>query len=858
MELDVCQKRLARIRGVHRCIDNFKNGEPFPKELCFVPAEVEYSLVPCGKLAIYSEPDASISKKIGDLKAVEDFPCRIVASGEEFCNAEGQWLRVLKKCIGPVVTDVTKDGSPAWCLLYSAQTPHTANISGHLLIPVDGKEAQQQQQSAVAKKNRSSSSSSPSPSWRRKEIVIADWDQLVEYSFALKISPLPPVVKVHEQASERLSKLPPKWRREMDEALVRFLYDKGGCDNINLANVKDYIESVEVSTSCDEDDKENLLDGDPNSYWESDGNQGAHWVRLQMKTGVVIRKMLVSVDSGDDNYMPNHIQVMGGIDKEHLQLLANTKIESTFTGDVCILEDAATFYPCLEIRIKECKDEGIDTRLHGIKIKSSRERDAALNCDNFTSENLIRYPLIESFDHKFLYRRALVLQRFINLVDSVLPHLVPKWEHSIGTFDELKWVRQLLPLSKKRMSLVETFLHESETPRPGRMPKLYINRRAAADHKSDPSLDSECKNTVFTQIYEGLKPQGKTEKPMDFRWPAHYEQWWECKFLAEGIIDQGGGFRDSLSDIADELCPSDCDALLPLPFFTRSPNQSSLDSNVNRDVYVPNPSCDLFTKFEFIGKLMGACFRGREHLVLALPQFIWKRLVGEEVTWERDYLSIDADQVRFTDSLENVTRDKFEDLVGKDMAFAAVLSDGSVKELKDGGGEIKVTFDNRLDFLAAVKKVRLKEFDKQIAALQRGLLSVVPQAVLDLMTWQEMEQRICGDPEISLEGLKKATHYDDLNATDQRVVYLWEALEKFTNEDRSRFLRFVTGRRRLPTPMYVCADRGEIKDALPESSTCSNTLFLPAYSTPKIAEEKLRYAAYNCIAIDTDMSPWDE
>jgi len=615
---------------------------------------------------------------------------------------------------------------------------------------------------------------------------------------------------------------------------------------------------VEVSTSCDEDDKENLLDGDPNSYWESDGNQGAHWVRLQMKTGVVIRKMLVSVDSGDDNYMPNHIQVMGGIDKEHLQLLANTKIESTFTGDVCILEDAATFYPCLEIRIKECKDEGIDTRLHGIKIKSSRERDAALNCDNFTSENLIRYPLIESFDHKFLYRRALVLQRFINLVDSVLPHLVPKWEHSIGTFDELKWVRQLLPLSKKRMSLVETFLHESETPRPGRMPKLYINRRAAADHKSDPSLDPECKNTVFTQIYEGLKPQGKTEKPMDFRWPAHYEQWWECKFLAEGIIDQGGGFRDSLSDIADELCPSDCDALLPLPFFTRSPNQSSLDSNVNRDVYVPNPSCDLFTKFEFIGKLMGACFRGREHLVLALPQFIWKRLVGEEVTWERDYLSIDADQVRFTDSLENVTRDKFEDLVGKDMAFAAVLSDGSVKELKDGGGEIKVTFDNRLDFLAAVKKVRLKEFDKQIAALQRGLLSVVPQAVLDLMTWQEMEQRICGDPEISLEGLKKATHYDDLNATDQRVVFLWEALEKFTNEDRSRFLRFVTGRRRLPTPMYVCADRGEIKDALPESSTCSNTLFLPAYSTPKIAEEKLRYAAYNCIAIDTDMSPWDE
>ena len=64
------------------------------------------------------------------------------------------------------------------------------------------------------------------------------------------------------------------------------------------------------------------------------------------------------------------------------------------------------------------------------------------------------------------------------------------------------------------------------------------------------------------------------------------------------------------------------------------------------------------------------------------------------------------------------------------MIFFAVLSDGSVKELKEGGGDIKVTFQNRKEFLEAMKKVRLKEFDKQISALQRGLLSVVPQVIL--------------------------------------------------------------------------------------------------------------------------------
>lgn len=34
----------------------------------------------------------------------------------------------------------------------------------------------------------------------------------------------------------------------------------------------------------------------------------------------------------------------------------------------------------------------------------------------------------------------------------------------------------------------------------------------------------------------------------------------------------------------------------------------------------------------------------------------------------------------------------------------------------------------------------------------------------------------------------------------------------------------------------------------PPSSLCS----------AMVCEEKLRYAAYNCVAIDTDMSPWEE
>lgn len=123
----------------------------------------------------------------------------------------------------------------------------------------------------------------------------------------------------------------------------------------------------------------------------------------------------------------------------------------------------------------------------------------------------------------------------------------------------------------------------------------------------------------------------------------------------------------------------------------------------------------------------------------------------------------------------------------------------------------------------------------QINAMQAGLLKVVPQAVLDLLTWQEVEKKVCGDPEISVDALKRLSecpdlnhfeftqyeyvemirfiyhakckklkcipvltsffimelifvvfyillaHYEDLEPSNIRVQYLWEALTNFTN-----------------------------------------------------------------------------
>lgn len=71
----------------------------------------------------------------------------------------------------------------------------------------------------------------------------------------------------------------------------------------------------------------------------------------------------------------------------------------------------------------------------------------------------------------------------------------PCWQH----------IKQFLLLSKKRTALITQCLKDSETSKPNFMPRLYINRRLAMEHRDNPALDPSCKNAVFTQVLSLLQ-----------------------------------------------------------------------------------------------------------------------------------------------------------------------------------------------------------------------------------------------------------------------------------------------------------------------------------------------------------------
>ena len=169
-------------------------------------------------------------------------------------------------------------------------------------------------------------------------------------------------------------------------------------------------------------------------------------------------------------------------------------------------------------------------------------------------------------------------------------------------------------------------------------------------------------------------------------------------------------------------------------------------------------------------------------------------------------------------------------------------------------GERTVRYEDRLAYVAAVIHTRMNECKLQFDALRRGLVSSIPSSVLALKTWQQLELDVCGNPTITVEDIRVQCRFEEGVQQGQLVPFLFDALGKFSTRDLSQFLRFVTGRKRLPARVVVARGNG-VPNGLPTSATCANTLYLPVYTSAAQLEARLRYAIYNCVAIDTDTAP---
>ncbi|XP_071450243.1 probable E3 ubiquitin-protein ligase HERC1 [Hetaerina americana] len=372
-------------------------------------------------------------------------------------------------------------------------------------------------------------------------------------------------------------------------------------------------------------------------------------------------------------------------------------------------------------------------------------------------------------------------------------------------------------------------------------PQVTVRRIATHGHRCRP---------IFAQIARQVVKM----KPADLRLPSRA---WKVKLLGEGADDAGGVFDDTITEMCQELTSGLVPLLVPTP-------NALNDTGYNRDRFMLNPqlcSPQHISWFKFLGILFGVAIRTKKPLAFPLAPLVWKLLVGEPVSID-DLEEVDilyAQSLRGIRDIQlsGVTEATFHEVIPLDCFEGASIT-GRVVPIVPGGKSIPLTFHNRLEYVEQAIHFRLHEIDFQIAAVREGMACIVPVPLLSLATSQHLEQLVCGLPHISIQLLRKVVRYRELDESHLLVQWLWNILESFTNAERVLFMRFVSGRSRLPANLADLSQRFQVMkvdrtpDGLPTAQTCFFQLRLPPYTSQEVMAERLRYAINNCRSIDMD------
>ncbi|KAG5464479.1 hypothetical protein LSCM1_00669 [Leishmania martiniquensis] len=445
-----------------------------------------------------------------------------------------------------------------------------------------------------------------------------------------------------------------------------------------------------------------------------------------------------------------------------------------------------------------------------------------------------------------------VLKAVSKVVHALLPFLSLNTTHPTLMTLLFLSLRTLLFRAVRR-KLVESVLTVSSVR--SEQYRICINR-AKAHVEGRP-----IKSSVFGQTFSLLGSQS----PRIFQ---THQRFWNTVFLGEGAEDAGGPFREHLSEMCRELMSS------RLPFFVPTANQVH-NTGSHREAYVPAASArsayDL-EAFVFIGRLMGGALRSEDPLDLFLPPLVWRYLCVYPIT-EAELEQVDAICVQCIREFRAISAthaaaaladgivaggtetELFEDVFGEEF-FVTQLSDHSTKELIEGGAQTRVTLARSSEYAEALLQARLHEFDLQLQKMREGLLSVVPEVAVLLLTPEELELRVCGQPDYTPEELRKGATYEGLTSEDRRVQLLWKALEEATPLQRRLFLRFVSGRDRMPVKLRILplTTQADADTMLPRTATCFFAIEVPDYSSLEVMKRKLFYSIENCADMDTDFN----
>uniref|UniRef100_K3XBD9 HECT-type E3 ubiquitin transferase n=1 Tax=Globisporangium ultimum (strain ATCC 200006 / CBS 805.95 / DAOM BR144) TaxID=431595 RepID=K3XBD9_GLOUD len=313
------------------------------------------------------------------------------------------------------------------------------------------------------------------------------------------------------------------------------------------------------------------------------------------------------------------------------------------------------------------------------------------------------------------------------------------------------------------------------------------------------------------------------------------------EFIGEVAIDAGGLEREWFALVTERLF----DETIGL----------FMCAHVDSLAYVINPnsveaSADHLLYFRGAGRLLGRALLEGQLMKAHLALPVLKHLLGVPISFS-DLEFYDQEVYK---SLKWMKENDGVDALCLDFSVTNRKLNGEVEviDLKEDGRNIEVTDENKHEYIyLRLRHIMLDSFAEQLQHLMAGVFEVIPQELILVFDYQELELVLCGVPSIDVDDWKAHTQVSD-ELPEEVLGWFWEIVEAFSDEERARLLQFTTGSSRVPVQGFkaLTSYDGRIchftlkavpfpENAYPRAHTCFNRIDLPVYKTKKEMEEVL-------------------
>ena len=247
-------------------------------------------------------------------------------------------------------------------------------------------------------------------------------------------------------------------------------------------------------------------------------------------------------------------------------------------------------------------------------------------------------------------------------------------------------------------------------------------------------------------------------------------------------------------------------------------------------------------KYELIGIIFGLAIYNNIILDVKFPIAVYKKLLGIKPSLE-DMKEYDPELYQNLSFLKETNDPNLKDNL--DIDFTVIdekFGEKLIVNLKPDGDKISVDINNKNEYVDLFVDWFFDESIKEVfKSFEKGFYRVFNRDLSKILSPEELELIICGTHILDFNELKKVCRYEEYTEDSQTIKDFWEIVLQFNEDDKKKFLSFVTGCDRAPIdglgslPITI-SNGGTDLEQLPSAHTCFNNLILPNYND----KEKLK------------------